>query len=313
MRRAGVVLGIALALAGCGDRQEAGVYTGYVEAEYVSVAAPRPGWIEALDVREGDPVAAGQPLFRLDADQQQLVVEQAKAQAREAGARVEDASRGARPAEIARLEAQVSAARTQLAYAAAELERGLRLEPGGAIAQAQLDALKTQKDNAAAQLEAARKAVDTARLAAREGVREAAAAAETAAEAAAAQAEWELGQRSVSARSAGRVDTIVRREGEFVAAGAPVLTILPDHALKVRFFVPQAEISALAPGAPVRIAADGADPVDAAVSYIAREAEFTPPVIYSEASRGDLVFAVEARLPRDAALRPGLPVTVRLP
>ena len=48
------------------------------------------------------------------------------------------------------------------------------------------------------------------------------------------------------------------------------------------------------------------------IAFIAREAEFTPPVIYSIGNREKLVFKAEARAMGGLALRPGLPVDVRL-
>jgi HlyD family secretion protein len=52
----------------------------------------------------------------------------------------------------------------------------------------------------------------------------------------------------------------------------------------------------------------------AKIDFISPQAEFTPPVIFSNESRSKLVFMVEAR-PADAsrpALKPGQPVQVRL-
>ena len=86
--------------------------------------------------------------------------------------------------------------------------------------------------------------------------------------------------------------------------------------MKVRFFVPEVISGGLKPGRRVALQCTGcgAD-VPAAVTYIAGEPEYTPPVIYSNENRAKLVFMVEA-FPSDAAgerLRPGQPVTVRLP
>ena len=54
-------------------------------------------------------------------------------------------------------------------------------------------------------------------------------------------------------------------------------------------------------------------PIPARIDFIATQAEYTPPVIYSNSQRSRLVFMVEARPdPQDGArLKPGLPVDVR--
>ena len=69
-------------------------------------------------------------------------------------------------------------------------------------------------------------------------------------------------------------------------------------------------------GQAVKLACDGCGaPIDAKVTFIASQAEYTPPVIYSKDNRAKLVFLVEARpAPGDAArLHPGQPVDVTLP
>jgi HlyD family secretion protein len=65
----------------------------------------------------------------------------------------------------------------------------------------------------------------------------------------------------------------------------------------------------------VRIHCDGcAADVPAVVSFVSDQAEYTPPVIYSNETRAKLVFLVEARPQSTDApkLRPGQPVEVAL-
>jgi HlyD family secretion protein len=130
------------------------------------------------------------------------------------------------------------------------------------------------------------------------------------------QARWRLDQLRPVAPAAGVVVDTLYREGEWVPAGSPIVRMLPPENVKVRFFVPQAEMSRLAVGQGVTIRCDGcAATVAAAVSYVATEPEYTPPVIYSNENRSKLVFMMEARpveSQRDA-LRPGQPVEVILP
>jgi HlyD family secretion protein len=312
MKRMIAAVAAVLAAAGCNEDVE-GVYTGYVEAELVRIAPPQAGWLVALHVSEGDRVEPGGLLFELDTDQQQLLLTEAQARLGEAGARVDDASQGARAPEIAALRAQLQEARAQLSYAETELARTQRLANSGAVAPAQLDDANTQRETARARVKAAEEAIRVAQLAARDGVQGAAQAQQSAAEASLEQVAWLLEQRRVVSRRKGRVEMITHREGEYVTAGTSVLELLPDDALKVRFFVPQAELTRFAPGTVVRVQADGAEAVDATISYVASEAEFTPPVIYSASSRDQLVFAVEARLPAGTVLNAGLPVDVTLP
>ncbi len=99
-----------------------------------------------------------------------------------------------------------------------------------------------------------------------------------------------------------------------VAAGAPVLALLAPDNMKVRFYVPEGRLAAAKPGGVVTIACDGCAPgLTARITYVASEPQFTPPVIFSLEERGKLVFLAEAAPDRPDAIRPGLPVEVRLP
>lgn len=119
----------------------------------------------------------------------------------------------------------------------------------------------------------------------------------------------------MAAPRAGLVYDTLYREGEWIAAGSPVVRLLPPQNIKVRFFVPEAVVGGLAPGRAVSLHCDGcAADVPAAISFISSESEYTPPVIYSNETRVKLVYMIEARpSPGDAPkLHPGQPLEVRL-
>lgn len=136
---------------------------------------------------------------------------------------------------------------------------------------------------------------------------------------AAARAEYEeaasrLDKHSVAAPEAGSVEEVFFRAGEVVNAGQPVVALLPPGNLKLRFYVPEPMRAALQVGEQVAVACDGCPPgLEATISFLAREAEFTPPVIFSREERRKLVYLVEARpVGETAALTAGQPVTVTL-
>ncbi len=126
-----------------------------------------------------------------------------------------------------------------------------------------------------------------------------------------ARAQWDLSQKSQPAPQAGLVFDTLYREGEWVAAGRPVVSLLPPQNIKVRAFVPETEIGTIHLGGGVRVYVDGLrEPFLGKVSFISPKAEFTPPVIYSRESRSKLVFMIEAVFdPKTAVnLHPGQPV-----
>lgn len=308
-----VFAGLALLAAAC-TNDKSDNYIGYVEAEYVYVAPPQAGWLVESHIREGDAVSLGQTLFELDKERQQAEFAAADARAAEAGAMAENIQTGARPEEIQRLRARLSEAQAALRLAKAERDRWLPLVADGNASKARGDQVVADYESALARVNAAKEEIAIAELGGRDAEKEAASAATLAAIAARAEAEWNLKERTVTAKSAGRVEEIFHRKGEFVNAGAAVAAILPEGGVKIRFFVPQADLPDFSIDGTVRIMADGVDaPREARITHIASEAEFTPPVIYSAGSRDKLVFLIEAKPLNPEGLRPGLPVEVSAP
>lgn len=120
-----------------------------------------------------------------------------------------------------------------------------------------------------------------------------------------------LTRRQIASPTSGVVQEVYFRVGEMVQAARPIVSILPPGDIRARFFVPQAIVPKLSIGGTVLIQCDGC-PKDlkATISFISKEAEFTPPVIYSPEERSRLVFRVEARPADPAKLRVGQPVSI---
>jgi HlyD family secretion protein len=126
-------------------------------------------------------------------------------------------------------------------------------------------------------------------------------------------AQTRLTRRKSFSPVAGTIQQIYYRPGELVPAGRPVVALLPPGNIKVRFFVPEAELPRISLGENVKITCDGCrGEIAARVTFISRSSEFTPPVIYSQEERSKLVFMIEARTDTPETLRVGQPVTVTL-
>ena len=125
-------------------------------------------------------------------------------------------------------------------------------------------------------------------------------------------AKTRLGRRKVASPAAGTIQQVYFRPGEMVAAGRPVVALLPPGNLKVRFFVPEPVLPQVAYGGTITVRCDGCAAQNARVSFIAKSAEYTPPVIYSIEERNKLVFLIEALPEQPDKLRVGQPVDVLL-
>ncbi|MGZ8394387.1 MAG: HlyD family secretion protein [Nitrospira sp.] len=300
-------------LASC-TNQDRDRLQGYVEGEFVYIAAPFAGALESLQVQRGAQVKSGDPLFWLDSTSEKSVRDEAERKLAQARATWEDVKKGKRPSEIEALQAQLKQVRAAYALSEREFKRqqGLMGVPGATV-ELDVDRARSTRDQTRQRVAELEAELRTAQLGSRSDQVIAAGAEVRAREAALAKADWELSQKRQKAPKAGLVFDTLYREGEWVAAGRPVVVLLPPLNIKVRTFVPETLVGTIQPGRSVSIWVDGiSEPLSGAVSYISQKAEYTPPVIYSQASRHKLVFMVEAVFPPDiaAGLHPGQPVDV---
>ena len=289
-------------------------FQGYADAEMVLVAPTVAGRLLSLAVQRGGRIDGGQPLFVLDAVSEQATRDEAAARLAQAEARLTDLEKGLRPEEIEAIAAQKTEAEALLRLTDLRLERQRKLRDSAAFMPDRLDEAQATRDEARARVAALAAQLAVARLGGREDALRAARNEIEADRAALARAEWTLAQKVVAAPAGGLVYDTLFRPGENVGVGQPVVSLLPPANRKVRFFVPEAQLALVAPGAVVAIACDGCgEPIPARVNWVSPQAEFTPPVLYNRDNRVRLVFMVEARpTARPEALHPGQPVDVRM-
>lgn len=308
-----VLLMLAVMLPGCSGSRGP-MYQGYVEGEFVYLASSQPGHLEHLAVARGDQVAGGVKVFELEATEEKAVQHQAQQQLAAAEAQLADIQTGKRPPEVAVVRAQLQQAQAAAQKSAQQRERDEAQYRAGGISREQLEATLAQASSDAAHVSELQSQLDVVRLPGREQQLQAQNKQVLAARAVLAQADWRVDQKSVSAPAAGMVYDTMFRPGEWVAAGSPVVRLLPPQNIKVRFFVPETALGTLAVGHKVSLHCDGcAADIPATITFVSPEAEFTPPVIYSNETRSKLVFMIEAHpTPADAVkLHPGQPLAVR--
>ncbi|WP_432720391.1 HlyD family efflux transporter periplasmic adaptor subunit [Jeongeupia wiesaeckerbachi] len=303
-----------LLLAACGGPTP-DVFQGYVEGEFVQLAASQSGRLDRLMVRRGQVLTRDAALFVLDAVDERAAQQQAQRQLDAATAQLADLQTGKRPQEIDVIRAQLEQAMAQARKSSLQLARDEAQLRSGFVSQARFDESRAQFEADAARVLELQRQLDVARLPGRDAQIKAQAAQVEAARAALAQADWRLAQKSVRAPVAGLVFDTIYREGEWVPAGSPVVRMLPPGNIKIRFFVPEPRLGAIRVGQRLRLSCDGcAKPLVATVNYVSPHAEYTPPIIFSNETRAKLVFMIEAypEPANAAALHPGQPVTVAL-
>lgn len=305
---------LATQLSGCGQTAD-NDYQGYVEGEFVYLAASQPGRLDHLAVQRGQQVAAATPLFALESENEAAAQRQAQQQLNAAKAQLDDIKTGRRPQEIAVQQAQLAEAQATQKLANSQLTRDEAQFQTGGIARAQLDQTRANAESANARVRELQNNLTVSRLPNREAQIGAQTAQVAAAQAALDQANWRLNQKAVAAPQAALVFDTLYRVGEWVPAGSPVLSLLPPGNIKVRFFVPETELGKLQLNQNLSLHCDGCgNDIPAKITYISTQSEYTPPVIYSNESRSKLVYMIEAHPAPEQATRlhPGQPLEVLL-
>ena len=305
---------VALLAAGCGNDGDK-TLPGYVEGEYVRIAAPFAGTLQQLSVRRGDTVAAGTPVFALERENEAAARREAEARQQAATARLANLKSGRRPPEVESIAQQLRRAQSARELAATNLRRQESLARAGFVSDASLDGFRTQLRSAEAEVASLTAQVAAANLPARTDEIRAAQADLDAANQVLVQSDWRLGQRMVAAPVAGVVHDTYYLVGDFVPAGGAVASLLPPGNLKVKFYAGEVLAGRLKRGDQVALGCDGcAAPIAATIDFVSDRVEFTPPVLYSKENRQKLSFLVEARpAAADAPrLKPGQPVDVTL-
>ena len=292
-----------------------GLYQGYVEGEYVRVAAPFAGTLTALSVQRGVEVKTGAPLFILEQENERAARSEAENRLQRTEAQLANLKKGKRPSELEAVRAQRAQAVAALKLSQRSFQRDEKLAAQGFISKQKLDDARTQLESGRARIAELEAQLTTAGLAARSDEIRAAEADAAAARAVLKQADWKLAQKTVTAPLAGLIDDTFYTQGEWIPAGSPVVALLPPQNIKVRFFVAEPQLGALKLGQTITISCDACkNSVAGKVSFISSQAEYTPPVIYSKENRTKLVYLVEARTsPQQAmTLHPGQPVDIKL-
>jgi HlyD family secretion protein len=324
-----LVSSAALAAAGCGNgAAQSARASGYVEATDVRVAAEVGGRIVELKVAEGDRVAVGAIIARLDTADTELAIARATAERDQAVAQLRLLQAGARAEDIRQAQAQVEstdadirAAEAELNSATADLKRFAALLEANAGSRKQRDDAATRRDVAAARLQSVRErkrgAAETlARLRAGSRPEEIAAARArvSATEAQIATLKKGLADAQLESPVAGIVTSKLADAGEVLAPRTPVVVVTDlDHAW-ANVYVDEPIVPRLRLGQNVTLVTDAGHRIDGTITFISPKAEFTPRNVQTAEERSRLVYRIKVSADnRDGILKQGMPVEAELP
>jgi HlyD family secretion protein len=290
------------------------VLYGNVDIREVEMAFRQSGRLATVTVDEGDRVGAGELLAELDAEPFQDALAVAEAEVQQASAEWDKLRRGYRAQEIAEARQSVRQAEAALRYAASELKRQSAVVTSGATTEKNYDLARSTRDQAAAQLAAAKEAWALKKEGSRREDIAAAEAKLAGARAALAQAKTALADTRLTATAPAIVLARVREPGSMVNASAPVYTLSLRDPLYVRAYVGERHLGRVVPGSKVTVRSDSSDKVyQGQIGFVSPRAEFTPKSVETTELRTDLVYRLRIIISdADEALRQGMPVTVQV-
>jgi HlyD family secretion protein len=276
---------------------------GRIEATEIDAAAKMPGRVKEILVREGDFVKAGQVVALMDTEVLEAQLREANAQLQQAQSAVAIARSQLvqRESEKAAALAVVAQRQAELGVAQKSLARSSTLASEGATSQQEADDDRARVESATATTGAARAQVAAAEAAivtAREqvvGTQSAVKAAQATVE----RIQADIKDSALKSPRDGRVQYLVARVGEVVAAGGRVLNLVDLSDVYMTFFLPTATAGQVALGTEVRLVLDAApqNVFPAQVSFVADVAQFTPKAVETRAEREKLMFRIRAQIP----------------
>jgi HlyD family secretion protein len=259
-----------------GESMPDGIYktNGRLEATQVDVAAKYPGRLVDITVEEGSEVKAGQVVGRVSSPEYE-------AQLRAAQSNLDKARQA-----LVEAETLIDQRKAVLAAAKSDFERGKELVGKQIITQQTFDQRQRNYESAEASVAGA--------VAQREQADHAIKSVQAEVE----RIEAILKDLILISPRTGRVQYQLARNGEVVAAGGKVFTILDLHDVYMTVFAPAAVAGRLEIGGEARIILDPVPEyvVPASVSFVAADAQFTPKTVETKDEREKLMFRVKLQL-----------------
>jgi HlyD family secretion protein len=299
----------------CNAADEAGpiVTSGHVEATDVRLATKVGGRVEAVAVKEGDRVEAGQELARIETTDIALLLRQAEAERSAVQAELRLRLNGARKEDIAEMRAQLRATDLELEGATRDFRRLDALVERGSGADKARDDARTRMDMLGAKVEAMRASLARLEAGFRQEEIDATRARLASVDARIAQLEQQLADCRIVSPTDGIVTEKLVEPGELVAVGPPLLVVTDLEDAWLNVYVGEPSLPRVRIGDEVDVRTDDGQTRKGRINYVASQAEFTPRNVQTEDERVKLVFKVKIGLDNsDGMYKPGMPAEAHI-
>jgi HlyD family secretion protein len=305
------LLTAALTAAGCNETGHNGAIhaSGHIEATEVHLAAKVGGQLLEAPFEEGDTVAVGEIVARIDTRDAEHRLAQARAQVEAADAQLRLLLSGTRAEDLRRAEEQLAQARAELDAARRDLDRLSGLADRGTATEKSRDDAATRNEVAERAVAAARAQLYKLTAGPRRQEIEAARAQRASAEAMVAAVEQQITDATVVAPVAGVITARIGEPGEVLPPGGTIAVLTDVARPWLTVWIDEPSLSRVKLGQSVTVRVDGSDQsFEGSVSFISPVAEFTPKNVQTPDERAKLVFRVKVRLDNpEGIFKPGMP------
>ncbi len=318
MKSSRISITLALALfftTGCNTSDSPLPLVGTLERDQISVSAEARERIIAIRVTEGDLVERGDTLVILDTRLLETTLQEARAIRDRERQRLAEVRRGPRSEKIREAEANLNGADRHLAIQQREFDRISEMVSKKLLSESDLDAASDLLSAAQSRREESAARLADLQLGSTSEELGQARASLAAAAASVSRLETEIEKLTVTAASAGRIESLPFEVGETPPVGATLAIMQADTPPYARVYVPQPLRGRVTPGESAIVNVDGFDPFEATVRFVSSEAAFTPYYALTQRDRSRLVYLAEIVLdnPGSSSLPSGLPVEVDFP
>jgi HlyD family secretion protein len=305
---------LVFGLGGC-DSADNYHYSGYSHGDFIYLSYNNSERIEKILVKKGDRVKVGQSLVQMEKYSAQNSLHQAEKNYQAESALLHNLEYGQRSQELDVTRSRLESARSAANKTHRQLARYRKLYASQVISAAEWEKINDDYIQKSSQVNELVSELKAKQLPARKPEINNQMSRVQAAKLQWDKAEWDLEQSLLTAPEDARVYDLLYRSGERPLAGKPIISLLPDKNIKVRFFVPESQLGALNIGMKVRLLCDACtENITGMINYISPEAEYTPPVIFSSKRREKLLFMAEAIPSGEQAsrIKVGQPVSVEI-
>lgn len=286
---------------------------GYIEDEYIYISTEIASEIKSIDINKGDKVSAGDILFKIDSYTLEKNDEKLEKNKKYEEAILKNMEKGIRKSEIDLINIDIEIVESEIIKAKSTLERKRKLQEKGFISKEDIESYELNLLRKRNELEKIKAELNNKMLPARIDELIAQKIKIEKLDIDIDNNKYEISRAAIKSPTAGVIHDILRKGGEFVTPGNPVLIMVPDGSKKIKFYINRKQLYKIKYSDSILVTVhDLHKEYVAVINYISPKPEYTPPMLYDD-KNDTFVYLIEAKFKdQNVTLPAGIPVEIEL-